>query len=127
MLINRMMRNVANHAHDHAHYWQEMSQPSKYIPYFTKEFQNCDSRFDLIRLLNNAYSHQIVPPAEVVQEMLKACRKLNQYGLAVRALEGLKEKAEEHQSEYKSIMGTLEPTLKELGVEPIEQLGRLGE
>ena len=107
----------------------ELSQPAKYTPYFKKEFQQCDSQFDLIRLLNNAFSHDVVPPKDVLVDMLTTCRKLNQYGLALRCLEGLKDKCQfqGNSNIYKQTLSELQPLLKELGVEPIEELGKLDE
>ena len=111
---------------DHAHRLMELSKADKFTPYFIKQFKDCDNAFDLVRLLNNAFSHDIVPPAAVVEEVLASCRKLNQYGLAVRTLEGLKDKCNSSDPKlYKQRLGEVEATLKELGVEPIEVLGKL--
>ena len=114
---------------DHAHRLMALSDPAIHTPHFLKEFKQVDSQFDLIRSLNNAFSHDTVPAKEVIVEILQACRKLNQYGLALRCLEGLKDKCEFGGNEkvYKQTLSELEPLLKELGVEPIEVLGKLDE
>eukprot|EP00835_Amoeboradix_gromovi_P005841 NODE_596_length_6276_cov_0.384977.p4 type:complete len:125 gc:universal NODE_596_length_6276_cov_0.384977:2610-2236(-) len=124
MFLRRILRSL-----DHAHKLMELSQPAKYTPYFTQQFKDCDSQFDLIRLLNNAFSHDVVPPKGVIVEALLSCRKLNQYGLALRCLEGLKDKYQfgGNLKNYKQAIEELKPTLTELGIEPVEELGKLDE
>lgn len=54
---------------------------------------------------------------------LKACRRLNDYALAIRFLESVRIKSEIDKSIYPYILQEISPTLQELGIDTPEGLG----
>ncbi|KAI3640438.1 hypothetical protein MIR68_001316 [Amoeboaphelidium protococcarum] len=91
-----------------------------YIKFFKNE---ADDIFELQRGLNQAFSVDLVPAPSVLVEALKAARRMNSFVLAVRTLEGLRDKIGDEKI-YKEYLNDLKPTLDELGVPAPEELGR---
>lgn len=54
---------------------------------------------------------------------LKACRRLNDYAMAIRFLESVRIKSEIDKSIYPYILQEISPTLQELGIDTPEALG----
>jgi len=54
---------------------------------------------------------------------LKACRRLNDYALAIRFLESVRIKSEVDSSIYPYLLQEISPTLLELGIDTPERLG----
>ncbi|KAI9592580.1 cytochrome c oxidase, subunit VA/VI [Syncephalis fuscata] len=84
-------------------------------------FESVPDLFELQRNLNNCFAYDMVPSVETVTAALHACRRVNDFGTAVRVLEALKEKVNEQQ--YKDYLSALEPTKEQLGVPTKEELG----
>lgn len=89
--------------------------------------QNLDM-FELTRLLNNAFSTDILMSPEVIAEGLRATRRLNSMALAARVLEALKQKVgsagQGGNKVYEEYMAELKPVIDELGIPTPEELGR---
>ena len=73
--------------------------------------------------LNELYGHDLVPEPKIVDAMLKACRRLNDFGMAVRVLECTKDKAAGNNEIYSYILEQCKPTITELGISTPEELG----
>ena len=66
----------------------------------------------------------LIPEPKIVIAALNACRRVNDHSLAVRYLEAIKDKCatEEHKI-WPYMMQEIGPTLKELGISTIEEMG----
>lgn len=82
---------------------------------YVKFFQGVQDIFELQRGLNNCFAHDLVPSVPVVEEALKAARRVDDYSTAVRIFEGIKEKVE-NDGQYKAYLNELQPLKKELGL-----------
>lgn len=54
---------------------------------------------------------------------MKACRRINDYALAIRFLESVRIKSEIDSSIYPYILQEISPTIQELGIDTPEGLG----
>ncbi|GAA5866496.1 hypothetical protein JCM8547_000643 [Rhodosporidiobolus lusitaniae] len=84
-------------------------------------FANAQDLFELQRGLNNCFAYDLVPSQRVVEEALRAARRVNDYSTAVRIFEGLKEKTE-NAAQYKQYVDETKPLREELGVLLKEEL-----
>ncbi|SGY20268.1 BQ5605_C017g08561 [Microbotryum silenes-dioicae] len=84
-------------------------------------FASAQDLFELQRGLNNCFAYDLVPSQQVVEEALKAARRVNDYSTAVRIFEGLKEKTE-NATQYQAYVTETAPLRKELGVSLKEEL-----
>merc|ERR1712230_198817 len=84
-------------------------------------FANAQDLFELQRGLNNCFAYDLVPPGKVIEEALRAARRVNDYSTAVRVFEGLKEKTE-NDAQYQSYVSETESLRKELGILLKEEL-----
>jgi cytochrome c oxidase subunit 5a len=90
---------------------------TKYLNFF----KDCKDDFELKRGLNNVFSYDMVPSAEVCREALKAARRVHDFPAAIRIFDAIKEKTTAQQ--YQAYLKELESTKKELGVLTKEELG----
>ena len=66
----------------------------------------------------------MVPEPKIIVAALKACRRLNDYALAVRFIEAVKDKCGDRVNEiYPYVIQEIRPTLTELGIDTPEELG----
>lgn len=66
----------------------------------------------------------LVPEPKIIIAALGACRRLNDFALAVRLLESVKDKAGPYADKiYPYIIQEIRPTLDELGISTPEELG----
>jgi cytochrome c oxidase subunit 5a len=77
-------------------------------------FNSCTDLFELQRGLNNCFAYDLVPTTDVIEAALKCARKVNDYAITVRILEGLKFKVE-NKGQYEAYLKEMDPLLKELG------------
>lgn len=66
------------------------------------------------RGMNNCFAYDLVPTVDVIEAMIRAARRCNDFPTAVRAIEGVKVKVEK-ESQYEAYLKELEPIMKELG------------
>jgi len=94
---------------------------SRYEAYFNRpDIDGWEAR----KAMNDLLGMDLVPEPRLIIAGLKACRRLNDYALAIRWLEGVKDKCGNKVNEiYPYLIQEIRPTLKELGVETIEELG----
>ncbi|KAH3681804.1 hypothetical protein WICPIJ_007243 [Wickerhamomyces pijperi] len=88
---------------------------------FKKEFEQAYDLFEVQRILNNAFSYDLVPSPEVVGAALRASRRVNDYATAVRVFEGLKYKVE-NAEQYNAYLEELKDVREELGITLKEDL-----
>ena len=81
-------------------------------------------QFELQRGLNKAFSYDIVPTVPVLEAALKAARRLNDYGAAMRVFGALRQKCSDDK-QYEEYVKYLEPIKQELGISAPEDIGRI--
>uniref|UniRef100_T1PH54 Cytochrome c oxidase subunit 5A, mitochondrial n=1 Tax=Musca domestica TaxID=7370 RepID=T1PH54_MUSDO len=95
---------------------------------FDKQYEDYFSRADIdgweVRKgMNDLLGMDLVPAPKIVDAGLKACRKVNDIALAIRWLEGVKDKCGDKTDEiYPYILNHVRPTLTELGIPTPEEL-----
>ena len=66
----------------------------------------------------------LVPEPRIINAALRACRKINDYALAVRFIEAVKFKCGGKVNEiYPYLVQEIKPTIEELGIDTPETLG----
>lgn len=94
---------------------------SRYENFFNKK--DIDG-WEIRRGINDLWGHDLVPEPKILIAALKACRRVNDFALAVRILEAIKDKCGSKVNEiYPYLLQELQPTLKELGLSTPEELG----
>lgn len=74
--------------------------------------------------MNDLCGLDLVPEPKIICAALRACRKVNDYALAVRFIEAVKDKCGNNEKEiYPYIIQQIKPTLTELGLNTPEELG----
>lgn len=80
--------------------------------------------WEIRQAMNDIMGHDLVPDPKIIIAALKACRMVNDYALAVRFLEAVKNKCGPKLNEiYPYILQEISPTLCEIGIETPEELG----
>lgn len=93
----------------------------RYENFFNR--QNIDG-WDVRKGMNDICGEDLVPEPKIIIAALKACRRVNDYALAVRFLEAVKDKCGDRVKEiYPYIIQEIRPTLTELGIDTPEELG----
>jgi cytochrome c oxidase subunit 5a len=94
---------------------------ARYESYFNRpEIDGWEVR----KAMNDLLGMDLVPDPKIINAGLKACRRVNDYALAIRWLEGVKDKCGDKTSEiYPYIIQEIRPTLTQLGIETPEELG----
>ncbi|XP_049883584.1 cytochrome c oxidase subunit 5A, mitochondrial [Pectinophora gossypiella] len=74
--------------------------------------------------MNDLCGMDLVPDPRIIKAALCACRRVNDYALAVRFIEACKDKCGPKVNEiYPYIIQEIKPVLTELGIETPEELG----
>lgn len=74
--------------------------------------------------MNDLLGMDLVPEPKIIIAGLKACRRVNDFALAIRWLEGCKDKCgDQSKTIYPYLLQEIRPTLNELGIETPEELG----
>ncbi|TMW48752.1 hypothetical protein DOY81_006177 [Sarcophaga bullata] len=95
---------------------------------FDKRYEDYFNRSDIdgweVRKgMNDLLGMDLVPAPKIVEAGLKACRRVNDIALAIRWLEGVKDKCGDNIDEiYPYIINSVRPTLTELGIPTPEEL-----
>ncbi|KAH9370383.1 hypothetical protein HPB48_006699 [Haemaphysalis longicornis] len=94
---------------------------ARYEAYFNRK--DIDG-WEIRKAMNDLQGFDVVPEPKIVIAALKACRRLNDFALAVRFLESIKYKCGGKVKEiYPYILQEIRPTLTELGISTPEELG----
>ncbi|KTW29790.1 hypothetical protein T552_00995 [Pneumocystis carinii B80] len=88
---------------------------------YEKFFRNVEDLFELQRGLNNAFAYDFVPMPSVIEEALRAARRVNDFPTAVRIFEGIKHKVN-NKKEYQQYLDELKSVREELGIPLKEEL-----
>lgn len=94
---------------------------ARYEAYFNRaDIDGWEAR----KAMNDLLGMDLVPEPKIVIAGLKACRRVNDYALAMRWLEGVKDSCGQHVNEiWPYMVQEIRPTLTELGVETPEEIG----
>ncbi|KAL0279572.1 UNVERIFIED_CONTAM: hypothetical protein PYX00_001100 [Menopon gallinae] len=105
------------------HHQQETDEEfdRRYLCLFDR--QDIDG-WELRKAFNDLAAEDLVLEPEIIIASLKACRRVNDFALAVRWLETIKWKANAADKNiYPYILQEIRPTLDELGINTPEELG----
>ncbi|BFZ02443.1 hypothetical protein BsWGS_05482 [Bradybaena similaris] len=94
---------------------------NRYVKYFDRpEIDHWEIR----KAMNDLTAEDLVPEPRIIIAALKACRRLNDYSLAVRYLEAVQWKCGSKKSTiWPWIHQEIKPTLAELGISTPEEMG----
>jgi len=105
----------------HGHEETDAEFDARYVAYLSRP--GIDG-WEVRKAMNDLQGHDCVPEPKIVIAAMKACRKINDYALAVRYLEAVKDKCGPKVKEIWPFMLTeISPTLKELGILTPEEMG----
>lgn len=80
--------------------------------------------WEIRKAMNDLCGMDLVPDPKIIKAALHACRRVNDYALAVRFIEACKDKCGPKVNEiYPYLIQEIKPTLTELGIETPEELG----
>ncbi|KAI8802837.1 cytochrome c oxidase subunit VA-domain-containing protein [Cladochytrium replicatum] len=111
-------RTYASHELDPA----DSKDYAKYVDKWVSHFRTVEDDFELERGLNHIFSADWVPATAVIEEAVKASRRLNDFATAVRVVEALEEKCQSEKV-FQQYIAELRPLLEELGVPERKKLG----
>lgn len=78
----------------------------------------------LRKRLNDLTNMDLIPEPKIIVAALNACRRLNDFAMAIRYLEALYIKCGNNQKEiWPYLMSELKPTMDELGINTLEEMG----
>ncbi|XP_063676959.1 uncharacterized protein LOC134813201 [Bolinopsis microptera] len=79
--------------------------------------------FELRRGCNIVHDLDMIPEPALVEQMFYACRRLNDYPMTLRLLEGIKNKIPKDPVVYQWVLQELAPVMEELGIKTPDELG----
>ncbi|XP_037956049.1 cytochrome c oxidase subunit 5A, mitochondrial [Teleopsis dalmanni] len=93
----------------------------RYEEFFNKE--DIDG-WEIRKGMNDLLGMDLVPDPKIIIAALKACRRVNDIALAIRWMEGCKDKCGDKTKEiYPYLLENIRPTLAELGIPTVEEIG----
>ncbi|XP_058461906.1 cytochrome c oxidase subunit 5A, mitochondrial-like [Malaya genurostris] len=94
---------------------------ARYEAYFNRPDIDC---WEARKAMNELFGYDLVPEPKIIVAALRACRRLNDYALAIRFLEAVKNRCGNKVQEiYPYLLQEIRPTLCDLGIETPEELG----
>ncbi|CAL1535322.1 unnamed protein product [Lymnaea stagnalis] len=92
---------------------------------YVKHFERTDiDGWEIRKAMNDLSGEDLVPEPRIIIAALKACRRVNDYALAVRYLESVQWKCGgEKKKIWPWLLQEIKPTLDELGVLTPEEMG----
>nr|ABD98750.1 mitochondrial cytochrome c oxidase subunit Va-like protein [Graphocephala atropunctata] len=93
---------------------------SRYEAYFKRP--DIDG-WEIRKAMNDLCGMDLVPEPKIIIAALKACRRVNDYALAVRFLEAVEYKTGGRKDISQYIHNEIKPTLEELGIDTPDKLG----
>lgn len=105
--------------------WEEPEFDEHFIKKWVAFFDRPEiDSWEIRRGIHELTDFDTIPDPEIVCAGLRACRRLNDYALAIRLLEMTKCKCGHRLNKYYPyILQEIRPTLDELGIETPEELG----
>ncbi|KAK7063110.1 Cytochrome c oxidase subunit 5A [Halocaridina rubra] len=109
-------RNMSKHSTE-----TDAEFDARYEAYFNRaDIDGWEAR----KAMTDLSGMDLVPEPKIIIAALKACRRLNDFALAVRFLETVKDKCGAKEKEiYPYLLQEIRPTLNELGISTPEELG----
>ncbi|XP_073999208.1 cytochrome c oxidase subunit 5A, mitochondrial-like [Rhodnius prolixus] len=93
----------------------------RYLDFFNRK--DIDG-WDVRKAMNDLSGMDLVPEPKIIEAALKACRRVNDYALAVRFLEAVHFKCgDDVEKIYPYILQEIRKTLDELGIDTPDKLG----
>lgn len=80
-------------------------------------------RYELRRGCNIVHDLDMIPEPYLVEQMFYACRRLNDYSMTIRIIEGIKNKIPKDPVVYQWMLQELSPVMEELGIKTPDDLG----
>ncbi|XP_017341573.1 cytochrome c oxidase subunit 5A, mitochondrial [Ictalurus punctatus] len=111
---------LASRCYSHGKQETDEEFDARWVTYFNKP--DIDA-WELRKGMNTLIGYDLVPEPKILEAALRACRRLNDLGSAIRILEAVKDKAGPHKEIYPYVIQELRPTLNELGIPTPEELG----
>ncbi|ROT83060.1 cytochrome c oxidase subunit 5A, mitochondrial [Penaeus vannamei] len=94
---------------------------ARYEAYFSRP--DIDG-WEVRKAMNDLCGMDLVPEPKIIVAALNACRRCNDYALAVRFIEAIKDKCGAKQKEiYPYVLQEIQPTLAQLGISTPEEMG----
>ncbi len=93
-----------------------------FVEQWLNHFKTVEDDFELERGLNHIFAADWVPAVEVLEEAIKASRRLNTFATAVRILEALEDKVYK-KDQFQTYLRELQPLLNEYGIVEKNALG----
>lgn len=79
--------------------------------------------YELRAILNQMQGEDYIPGPKAIEEMMLACRRVNDYALAVRTLEAIANKCCAEKGLFDQLIAPVKPTLDKLGILTPAQMG----
>jgi len=80
--------------------------------------------WELRKGINDLQGYDLVPEPRIISAILRACRRVDDYALAVRSLEAVRDKCGPRLNKiWPYILQEIRPTLVELGISTPEEMG----
>lgn len=102
-------------------YSQDSLSYEDFTAKYEKDFDDAYDVYEVQRVLNNAFSYDLVPAPTVIERALLAARRVNDYATASRVFEALKFKVDTKE-QYQAYLDELKETREELGITLHEEL-----
>lgn len=93
---------------------------SQYVAYFSRP--DIDG-WEVRKGMNDLLRMDLIPDPTIINAALNACRRLNDYALTTRFLEGVHHRCGGDDVTWKWVLNEIRPTLDELGVSTPDELG----
>ncbi|VIO90028.1 Uncharacterized protein BM_BM6383 [Brugia malayi] len=72
--------------------------------------------------MQDLHELDIIPDPDICDAVLRACRRVNDFALAIRFIESLKEKCVLRRWTHKWLLDKIKPTMDELGIPTLEEM-----
>jgi cytochrome c oxidase subunit 5a len=119
-LVTRSIKPTTAYVARFKHEKSDDEMDQQYVDYFNK----ATSGWEVRKAINDLQGLDLVPEPKIVIAGLKACRRINDYAVAIRFLEAIKYKAASDVGKiWPYILQEIRPTLTELGINTPEEMG----
>uniref|UniRef100_A0A1I7VYN4 Cytochrome c oxidase subunit 5A, mitochondrial n=1 Tax=Loa loa TaxID=7209 RepID=A0A1I7VYN4_LOALO len=78
--------------------------------------------FFLRGAMQDLHELDMIPDPDICDAVLRACRRVNDFALAIRFIESLKEKCVLRRWTHKWLLDKIKPTMDELGIPTLEEM-----
>ncbi|KAJ3067827.1 Cytochrome c oxidase subunit 6 [Podochytrium sp. JEL0797] len=120
--INMVTRAIPARAYSHGLDPASSKDYDAYVAEWTSHFQTVQDDFELERGLNQIFAQDWCPQVELVEEAMKAARRMDSFATTVRILEAVEHKVNKKE-QYDQYLKVLAPLMTELGIVDKHALG----